>query len=102
LILAAAEKLAEEGVVARVVSVPSLEIFEKEEQAYRESVFPPQLLKRLAVEVGLAQGWWKYGGSQGGVLSIEKYGASAPAEKIFEEYGFTVENVMTRAREILK
>jgi transketolase len=102
LILAAAEKLAEEGVVARVVSVPSLEIFEKEEQAYRESVFPPQLLKRLAVEVGIAQGWWKYVGSQGGVLSIEKYGASAPAEKIFEEYGFTVENVMTRAREILK
>jgi transketolase len=102
LILATAENLAEEGVIARVVSVPSLEIFEKQEQAYRESVFPPQLIKRLAVEVGIAQGWWKYVGSQGSVLSIEKYGASAPAEKIFEEYGFTVENVTARVFEILK
>ncbi len=102
LILAAAEKLAEEGVTARVVSVPSLELFEKEEQAYRESVLPPQIGRRLAVEMGVAQGWWKYVGSDGGVLSIEKYGASAPAGKIFEEYGFTVENVVARAREVLK
>jgi len=102
LILAAAEKLAEEGVIARVVSVPSLELFEKEEQAYRESVLPPQIGARLAVEMGIAQGWWKYVGSDGGVLSIEKYGASAPAGKIFEEYGFTVENVVARAREVLK
>jgi len=102
LILAAGEKLAEEGLAVRVVSVPSLEIFEKQEQAYRESVFPPQVKKRLAVEVGIAQGWWKYVGSKGGVLSIEGYGASAPAGRIFEEYGFTVENVIARSREILK
>ncbi len=102
LILAAAEKLAQEGVVARVLSVPSLEIFEKQEQTYRESVFPPQIVKRLAVEVGIAQGWWKYVGSQGGILSIEKYGASAPAQKIFDEYGFSVENVVARVHEILK
>ncbi|MBC8334644.1 MAG: transketolase [Anaerolineales bacterium] len=102
LILAAGEKLAEEGLAVRVVSVPSLEIFEKQEQAYRESVFPPQVKKRLAVEVGIAQGWWKYVGTEGGVLSIEGYGASAPAERIFEEYGFTVENVIARTREILK
>ncbi len=101
LILESAEKLAEEGVTARVVSVPSLEIFEKQEQAYRESVFPPQLVKRFAVEAGIAQGWWKYVGSQGGVLSIEKYGASAPAERIFEEYGFTVENVVVRVKDLL-
>ncbi|MBT3714233.1 MAG: transketolase, partial [Anaerolineae bacterium] len=102
LVLAAAEKLAEEGVKARVVSVPSLELFEKEEQAYRESVLLPQIGARLAVEVGIAQGWWKYVGSDGGVLSIEKYGASAPAGKIFEEYGFTVENVIAKAKELLK
>ena len=102
LILAAAEKLNEEGLGVRVVSVPSLEIFEKQEQAYRESVLPPQIGARLAVEMGIAQGWWKYVGSDGGVLSIEKYGASAPAKKIFEEYGFTVENVIARAREVLK
>jgi len=102
LILAAAEKLNEEGVSVRVVSVPSLELFEKEEQDYRTSVFPPQIGARLAVEMGIAQGWWKYVGSDGGVLSIEKYGASAPAGKIFEEYGFTVENVVARAREVLK
>ena len=102
LVLAAAEKLVQEGVKARVVSVPSLEIFEKQEQAYRESVFPPQIVKRFAVEMGIAQGWWKYVGSQGGVLSIEKYGASAPAQKIFDEYGFTAENVVARVHEILK
>jgi len=102
LILAAGEKLAEDGLAVRVVSVPSVEIFENQEQAYRESVFPPQIRKRLAVEVGIAQGWWKYVGTEGGVLSIEGYGASAPAGKIFEEYGFTVENVMARAKELLK
>ncbi len=102
LILSAAEKLAEEGIMARVVSVPSVEIFEKQDQAYRKSVLPPQMKSRLAVEMGIAQGWWKYVGSEGGVLSIEKYGASAPAQKIFEEYGFTVENVVKRAKEILK
>ena len=101
LILAAAEKLNAEGLPVRVVSVPSLEIFEKQEQAYRESVFPPQIVKRFSAEAGIAQGWWKYVGSQGGVLSIEKYGASAPAERIFEEYGFTVENVVARVKEIL-
>ena len=101
LILESAEKLAEEGVTARVVSVPSLEIFEKQQQAYRESVLPPQIVKRFAAEAGIAQGWWKYVGSQGGVLSIEKYGASAPAERIFEEYGFTVENVVARVKELL-
>jgi len=101
LILAAGEKLAAEGVQVRVVSVPSFEMFEKQKQAYRESVFPPQLVKRLAVEAGVAQGWWKYVGSQGGVLSIEKYGASAPGAKVFEAYGFTVENVVAHAKEIL-
>ncbi len=102
LILAAAEKLYEEGIAARVVSVPSLELFEKQNQAYRESVLPPQLTKRLAVEAGIAQGWWRFVGAHGGVLSIEKYGASAPARKIFEEYGFTVENVAARVKELLK
>lgn len=101
LMLAAAEKLNAEGLPVRVVSVPSLEIFKKQDQAYRESVLPPQLVKRFAAEAGIAQGWWKYVGSQGGVLSIEKYGASAPAEKVFEEYGFTVENVVARVKEIV-
>ena len=101
LILAAAEKLNVGGLPVRVVSVPSLEIFEKQDQAYRESVFPPQIVKRFAVEAGIAQGWWKYVGAQGGVLSIEKYGASAPAGKVFEEYGFTVESVVARVKEIL-
>ena len=102
LILAAGEKLVEEGLAVRVVSVPSVEIFEKQKQAYRESVFPPQIRKRLAVEVGIAQGWWKYVGTEGGVLSIEGYGASAPAGIIFEEYGFTVDNVIAQVKELLK
>jgi transketolase len=102
LMLNAAESLKADGFSARVISVPSLEIFEKQDQAYRESVLPPQIVKRFAAEAGIAQGWWKYVGSQGGVLSIEGFGASAPAERVFAEYGFTVENVVARVKDLLK
>ncbi|NOY97757.1 MAG: transketolase [Chloroflexi bacterium] len=101
LVLAAGERLAAEGVAVRVVSFPSWELFEKQEPAYRESVLPPQVGARLAVEAGIAQGWEKYVGTDGGVLSIEHYGASAPAKTLFEKYGFTVENVVAMARGLL-
>ncbi|WKZ37955.1 MAG: transketolase [Anaerolineales bacterium] len=97
LILEAAQKLADEGRGVRVVSFPSWELFEKQDEAYRESVLPKNIQKRLAVEAGSGLGWERYAGS---VISIERYGASAPYKVIFEKLGFTVENVVKRAKEL--
>jgi transketolase len=97
LILEAAQKLAGEGKGVRVVSFPSWELFEKQDEAYRESVLPRNIQKRLAVEAGAGRGWERYAKS---VISIEHYGASAPAKIIFEKFGFTVENVAATAKEL--
>lgn len=97
LILQAAEKMAEEGLGVRVVSFPSWELFEKQDQAYREAVLPTNLQKRLAVEAGSTLGWERYAKS---VIGIDHYGASAPAKVIFEKIGFTVENVVAKAKEL--
>lgn len=97
LILESAQKLADEGKGVRVVSFPSWELFEKQDEAYRESVLPKNIQKRLAVEAGLGIGWERYAQS---AISIERYGASAPAKIIFEKLGFTVENVVARAKEL--
>ncbi len=97
LILEAAQKLADEGKGVRVVSFPSWELFEKQDEAYRESVLPKNIQKRLAVEAGLGIGWERYAQS---VISIERYGASAPGKVIFEKLGFTVENVVAKAKEL--
>ena len=95
LILESAQKLADEGLGVRVVSFPSWELFEKQDEAYRESVLPQNIQKRLAVEAGSGMGWERYARS---VISIEHYGASAPAKVIFEKFGFTVENVVAQAK----
>lgn len=97
LILEAAQKLADEGKGVRVVSFPSWELFEKQDEAYRESVLPKSIQKRLAVEAGSGLGWERYAAS---VISIERFGASAPYKVIFENLGFTVENVVRRAKEL--
>ena len=97
LILESAQKLVEEGRGVRVVSFPSWELFEKQDEDYRESVLPKNIQKRLAVEAGVGIGWERYAQS---VISIERYGASAPAKIIFEKLGFTVENVVARAKEL--
>lgn len=97
LILEAAQKLANEGKGVRVVSFPSWELFEKQDEAYRESVLPKNIRKRLAVEAGATLGWERYANS---VLGIERYGASAPYKTIFEKLGFTVENVIARAKKL--
>jgi transketolase len=97
LILESAQKLADEGVGVRVVSFPSWELFEKQDEAYRDSVLPKNIQKRLAVEAGAGIGWERYAKS---VISIEHYGASAPAKIIFEKFGFTVENVVAKAKSI--
>ncbi|GAB4499362.1 MAG: transketolase [Anaerolineales bacterium] len=97
LILGAAQKLADEGKGVRVVSFPSWELFEKQDEAYRESVLPKNIQKRLAVEAGSSLGWERYAKS---TISIDRFGASAPAKVIFEKLGFTVENVMAKAKEL--
>jgi transketolase len=98
LALAAQAKLAEAGVHVRVVSMPCLEIFDAQDAAYRESVLPAALGKRLAVEAGTSGLWYKYVGLQGGVIGIDRFGASAPAPVLFEKFGFTVAHVVERFR----
>ena len=97
LIMDAAQMLADEGRSVRVVSFPSWELFEKQDQTYRDSVFPQSIQKRLAVEAGVGLGWERYAKS---VISIERYGASSPYKTIFEHLGFTAENVVAKAKEL--
>lgn len=97
LILEAAQKLADEGKGVRVVSFPSWELFEKQDDVYRESVLPKNIQKRLSVEAGAGLGWERYAKSS---ISIERYGASSPYKTIFEHLGFTVDNVVAKAKEL--
>jgi transketolase len=98
LIMDAAKQLAAEGRGVRVVSFPSWELFELQDEAYRESVFPKNITARLAVEAGATLGWERYATS---VLGIDHYGASAPYKVIFDRFGFTVENIVGRAKALL-
>jgi len=102
LILAAAEQLQAQGIAVRCVSMPSWELFEGLPQAERDAVLPPRVTARLAVELGVAQGWHRYVGDRGAVISVERFGASAPARALLPEYGFTVEHVCARAVALLK
>jgi transketolase len=101
LAMTAREQLEADGVPTRVVSMPCLEWFEDQDQAYRDSVLPPSVTARVSVEAGIAQGWWKYLGNRGRAVSIEHYGASADAATLFREFGFTAEHVVAAARESL-
>jgi transketolase len=101
LALKARVRLEEEGIPARVVSMPSWELFERQPPEYREGVLPPSVPARLAIEAGVSLGWKKYVGDRGGSVSLDRYGASAPGERVLEELGFNVDNVVRRARELL-
>ncbi len=101
LILAAAERLRTSGVAVRCVSMPSWDLFDAQPQGYRDQVLPPAVTARLAVELGVAQGWERYVGDAGAMLGIDRFGASAPADVLMREYGFTVDNVVARARALL-
>lgn len=87
-----------EGVDVAVVSMPSMDRFEQQDAAYKESVLPKAVTKRLAIEMGSSFGWHKYTGFEGDVLAIDKFGASAPGEIVMEKYGFTVENVVAKVK----
>ena len=97
LIVAAAERLQGQGIAVRCVSMPSWELFDSLTQAQRDHVLPPSVGARLAVEAGTAQGWHRYVGAAGDVMSVERFGASAPSGTLLREYGFSVEDVYQRA-----
>ena len=101
LIVAAAERLRGEGIAVRCVSMPSWDLFDGQSKAYRDSVLPSGVRARLAVEAGSPQGWHRYVGDHGGVLGVERFGASAPGATVMREYGFTVDNVCKRAKALL-
>ncbi len=101
LILKAKKILAEEGIDARVVSMPCMEDFEAQSKKYRESVLPSGVRARLAVEAGSPMSWYKYVGMDGKILGIDEFGTSAPAKLVFEHFGFNVENVVKYAKEVL-
>ncbi|HBP38772.1 MAG TPA: transketolase, partial [Clostridiales bacterium] len=101
LVMKAADVLSSSGVACRVVSMPSMEVFNEQPAAYRESVLPARIRTRLAVEAGSTQPWYRYVGLDGQVVGIDHYGASAPAKVLFEKFGLTVDSVVTRAHEVL-
>jgi transketolase len=101
LIVAAAERLQQQGIAVRCVSMPSWELFEALPQAERDAILPPSVGARLAVELGVAQGWDRYVGERGDMLGVERFGASAPSTVLLREYGFTVDNVCMRAKVLL-
>jgi transketolase len=101
LALKAADQLKAAGKKIRVVSMPSTNIFDAQDAAYRESVLPAAVTKRVAVEAGVTDGWWKYVGTNGKILGIDRFGESAPAGQLFKEFGFTVENVVKNVEAVL-
>ncbi len=102
LALGAYERLAIEGIAARVVSLPSMELFARQPQEYREAVLPPAVPARLAVEAAAPHPWYRWVGDHGMVMGIERFGASAPYQRIYQEFGLTVENVVKKTKELLK
>ncbi|HHC6479112.1 TPA: transketolase [Vibrio parahaemolyticus] len=97
----AAEQLTAEGKKVRVVSMPSTDAFDKQDAAYREAVLPSDVTARIAIEAGIADFWYKYVGFDGRIIGMTTFGESAPADQLFEMFGFTVENVVNTAKELL-
>jgi transketolase len=98
LALTAWGRLTKEGIRAAVVSLPSVDLFEAQDSAYRESVIPAAVLARVVVEAGVSFGWHRYAGLTGELVTLDRFGASAPGEVILEKLGFTVEAVVLAAR----
>ncbi|WP_297428004.1 transketolase C-terminal domain-containing protein, partial [Clostridium sp.] len=101
LIYKAADELAAKGIDARVISMPAFELFEAQDEAYKESVMPKSVRARVAVEALTSFGWHKYVGLDGEVISLDTFGASGKAEILFEQFGFTVENVVEKAVKVV-
>jgi transketolase len=95
------ERLSNEGIGVRVVSMPSWELFEKQPKEYRNKILPPEITVRISVEADVTLGWHKYVGLQGEIVGIDRFGASAPGKTVLKEFGFTSENVLKRVRALL-
>ena len=93
------EKLSAEGVKARVVSIPCWELFDAQPAEYRQAVLPPEVTRRVAVELGVRQGWDKYIGPGGQFIGMSTFGASAPAAALLKHFGITVENILSAAKQ---
>ncbi|MFQ5503521.1 MAG: transketolase C-terminal domain-containing protein, partial [Planctomycetota bacterium] len=102
LLVAAEAELAKDGVRARVVSMPSMELFAEQRKSVQDEVLPPSIPKRLAVEAASPLSWYPFVGEQGDVIGMDRFGASAPYERIFEELNLTVEEVVRRARRLVE
>ena len=102
LVMSAADALAGDGIKARVVSMPSTDAFDAQDADYRESVLPAAVTARVAVEAGVTGGWWRYVGTAGAVVGLDRFGESAPAGELFEHFGFTTDNVVAVAKTVLK
>jgi len=101
LALDAREQLQKDGIPARVVSMPCIELFEEQAREYRDEVLPPSVTSRLAIEAGVRQGWDRYVGPAGDVICLDRFGASAPGEVALKNLGFNVENVLKHARALV-
>ena len=101
LAMSAAEALAADDIKARVVSMPSTDCFDAQDADYRESVLPSAVSARVAIEAGVTDSWWRYVGTAGGVVGLDRFGESAPADELFEYFGFTTDNVVAVAKELL-
>ena len=97
-----AQALEESGIATRVVSIPCFEWFNQQNQKYKDEVLPPSVKARVSIEAGISQGWREYVGDSGACVSLEHYGASAGANVLFKEFGFTVDNVVATAKKVLK
>ena len=100
--LEAAKKINESGVNVRVVNMPSWELFNRQDEAYRHQVLPPEIKARVAIEAGISQGWHRYVGDEGRIIALDRFGASAPSKILYEKFGFTPENVVETALVLVK
>ena len=100
--LEASEKLDHKGISARVVSMPSWELFDRQDEKYRGQVLPPEIKARIAIEAGISQGWERYVGDMGRIIGLDRFGASAPGKVLYEKFGFTPENVVETALALVK
>jgi transketolase len=101
LAVAAARELAGRGRQARVVSMPCASVFDAQDEAWRAAVLPPDVTRRVAIEAGAPDGWWRYVGARGRVIGMTRFGASAPAKALFEHFGFTAAAVVAEAESLL-
>ncbi len=101
LAMSAAELLAADGISARVVSMPCTGVFDAQPDEYRREVLPPEITARVVIEAGVTETWWRFAGERGRVIGIDRFGASAPAPELFEHFGFSTDNVVRVAKEVL-